>query len=85
MNVKLLAWSKIWSICDFKKGYWLRTNIVKDEKCYCSSQLCGAAQIWLDEILPSVGMLHGGIPVAAFTSSVGPKEACHWFLVIIGQ
>jgi hypothetical protein len=38
--------------------------------------LCRAAQIWRDGILPSVGMLHGGILVAAFTSPVYPKEAC---------
>jgi len=38
--------------------------------------LCGAAQIRLDEILPSVGMLHGGITAAVFTSPVRPKEAC---------
>jgi len=36
--------------------------------------LRGAAQIWRDEIVPSVGILHGGIPAAAFTSPLCPKE-----------
>jgi len=42
--------------------------------CYRSSWLRGIAQTRRDEILPSVGILHGAIPAPAITSQGRPKK-----------
>ena len=45
--------------------------------CYRSSRLWrgrGAAQFRRDEVLPSMGILRGGIPAPAFTSPMRPQR-----------
>jgi len=43
----------------------------------------GAAQVRLGEVLPSLGILRGGMPAPAFTSQMRPqRNTFHWFLEI---